>query len=232
MVKTVSIGDTHGAAVAAAVNGIIESHDKFIFIGDYVDSFVFDNSTVIKNLLDIIDLKIKYPDKIILLWGNHDVHYLLGKYYSSGHRPEMKNELNRIYSSHEDLFRMSYQLNDFLWTHAGVNSLWLQNRFRFPGSDDKETTISEVLNQAFTARYPPLFDVGFARGGSHETGGPFWSDKSELRAYSVNGFNQITGHNRVKNIEVLKSDDHEVIMIDHLGNYETIDESLFYYREI
>jgi hypothetical protein len=127
---------------------------------------------------------------------------------------------------------VSYQINDFLWTHAGVNSLWLQNRFSFHQSDDKQSTISDHLNQAFASRYPPLFDVGYQRGGSHETGGPFWNDKSELRSYSIIGFNQITGHNRVKNIEVLKTDDHEVILIDHLGNYDKIDQSLFYYREI
>jgi hypothetical protein len=232
MVKTVSIGDTHGAAAADAVLAIIETHDKFIFAGDYVDSFEFDNSTVIKNLLDIIDLKIKYPDKIILLWGNHDVHYLLGDHYSSGHRPEMHKDLNRIFLSHERLFRMSFQINDFLWTHAGINSLWFQKRFRFRSSDDKQSTISDLLNQAFISRYPPLFDVGYHRGGRYETGGPFWCDKNELRSRSIKGFNQITGHNRVKNIEILKSDDHEVILIDQLGNYGMIDESLFYYREI
>lgn len=232
MIKTVSIGDTHGAAVAHTVHGIIENHDKIIFAGDYVDSFIFDNPTVIKNLLDIIDLKIKYPDKVILLWGNHDVHYLLGDYYSSGYKPEMHNDLNRIFSSYEHLLLVSYQINDFLWTHAGVNSLWFQKRFRFADSDDKQSTISDLLNQAFNSRYPPLFDVGYQRGGRHETGGPFWCDKSELLLRSINGFNQITGHNRVENIEILKYDDHEVILIDHLGNYDMIDESLFYYREI
>jgi hypothetical protein len=95
-----------------------------------------------------------------------------------------------------------------------------------------QTPISEVLNQAFISRYPPLFDVGYARGGNHETGGPFWSDRSELSSLSIKGFHQITGHNRVKEIEILKSDDHEVVMIDHLGNYDRIDEGLFYYREV
>jgi hypothetical protein len=36
--KTVSIGDTHGIAVADFVQKIINDHDKFIFAGDYVDS--------------------------------------------------------------------------------------------------------------------------------------------------------------------------------------------------
>ena len=48
--KTVSIGDTHGVTVANIITEIIDEHDKFIFIGDYVDSFNVDNSTMKKNL--------------------------------------------------------------------------------------------------------------------------------------------------------------------------------------
>ena len=94
--KTVSIGDTHGVAVADVVVNIIDRHDKFIFVGDYVDSFIVDNISMKKNLLDIIELKKKYPEKVILLWGNHDIHYLLGnKHYCSGYRPEMQYDLLR-----------------------------------------------------------------------------------------------------------------------------------------
>ena len=58
---------------------IINEHDRFIFMGDYVDSPDIDNLSMKKNLMDIIGLKKKYPDKVVLLWGNHDIHYLLGK---------------------------------------------------------------------------------------------------------------------------------------------------------
>ena len=44
--NTVSIGDTHGTAVADIVLNIIDNHDKVIFAGDYVDSFDIDNIPV------------------------------------------------------------------------------------------------------------------------------------------------------------------------------------------
>ena len=123
--KTVSIGDTHGIAVADIVQKIINDHDKFIFAGDYVDSIDVDNFSMKKNLMDIIDLKIAFPDKIVLLWGNHDIHYLLGSgYAASGFRPEMRLYFHEIFHSNSSLFRLAYQEKDCLWTHAGINSRW------------------------------------------------------------------------------------------------------------
>lgn len=69
--KTLSCGDTHGLGVADIMSEIIDQHDKIIFIGDYVDSFNIDDMSISANLFDIISLKEKYPEKIILLWGNH-----------------------------------------------------------------------------------------------------------------------------------------------------------------
>jgi predicted phosphodiesterase len=114
--KTVTIGDTHGAEVADVVGEIIDDHDKFIFVGDYVDSFFYDNVTMKKNLLDIIELKKKYPEKIVLLWGNHDIQYLLGvdKYGCTGYRPEMQHDFYEILNSNAGLFRFSYQIDDYL----------------------------------------------------------------------------------------------------------------------
>jgi predicted MPP superfamily phosphohydrolase len=128
--KTVSIGDTHGAEVADVVSKIIDLHDKFIFIGDYVDSFFFDNATITKNLLDIIELKKRHPDKIILLWGNHDIQYLPDNtYFCTGYRPEMHPDLSEIFHSNSDQLQFSYQVGDYLWTHAGVNAWWFEHRF-------------------------------------------------------------------------------------------------------
>jgi len=232
--KTVSVGDTHGTAVADVVLKIIDNHDKFIFAGDYVDSFDVDNISMKKNLLDLIGLKITHPDKIVLLWGNHDIHYLLGSdYYSSGYRPEMKKDFHEIFLSNSNLFHLSYQVNDCLWTHAGINSRWFEDRFRpFAEEHRGASSFAELLNYAFEKRYPALFDVGYTRGGRYETGGPLWCDKSELTANPIQGLHQIVGHNRVKQIQRINKYDKEIALIDILENEEKISESSFFYKEI
>ncbi|MCE5348177.1 MAG: metallophosphoesterase [Bacteroidales bacterium] len=232
--KTVSIGDTHGMAVVDAVLKMINKYDKFIFAGDYVDAFDVDNTTMKKNLLDIIELKKKYPEKIILLWGNHDIHYLLGnKYYCSGYRPEMKHDFNEIFNSNENLFQLAFQSEDWLWTHAGISTGWFESRFKpFAGGHNNTLSISELLNLAFDNRYPALFDVGYERGGDRKFGGPLWCDITELGYDPLKGFNQIVGHNPQEHIISIKRHDKEVAFIDILQRKDKVDPSCFYYKEI
>jgi hypothetical protein len=187
-----------------------------------------------KNLTDIINLKIAFPDKIVLLWGNHDIHYLLGsEYAASGFRPEMQLNFHEIFHSNSSLFRLAYQEKDCLWTHAGINSRWHDNRFRqFAGEYPESSDVAELLNLAFEKRYPALFDVGYIRKGKYETGGPLWCDKNELAEYPFKGLNQIVGHNRVRKIQKINKYNTEIALIDILENEETITESSFFYREI
>lgn len=232
--KTVSIGDTHGIAVVNSVSEIMDEHDKFIFSGDYVDSFDVDNLTMKRNLLDLVELKKKYPEKIILLWGNHDIHYLLGNEHScSGYRHEMKHDFYEIFHSNESLFQLSYQADDYLWTHAGVHAGWFENRFSpFAEEYKNATSLSELLNIAFDKRFPALFDLGYIRGGNYEAGGPLWCDITELISKPLKGVNQIVGHNRVKHFQIIKSHDKEIAFIDILEKVEIVNSSSFYYKEI
>jgi predicted MPP superfamily phosphohydrolase len=180
--KTVSIGDTHGKAAAETILNIINEYDKFIFMGDYVDSPVIDNLSMRKNLSDIIELKKKYPEKIVLLWGNHDIHYLLGKgHFCSGFRPGMKQEFYEIFHSNADLFQLAFEAGGYLWTHAGISGWWYEYRFMpFAEKQKKQASVAELLNTAFDKRYKAIFDIGYSRKGDFETGGPLWCDIEEL----------------------------------------------------
>ena len=71
--KIITIGDLHGSPVWKNIR--TENWDRMVFIGDYVDSSDYDAKEIKQNLLDIIELKKMYPEKVILLWGNHDLAY-------------------------------------------------------------------------------------------------------------------------------------------------------------
>ena len=53
----------------------IKNYDKVVFLGDYVDSFTISNIASYENLKDIIRLKKRDPNKVVLLLGNHDIQY-------------------------------------------------------------------------------------------------------------------------------------------------------------
>jgi len=40
-IKTMTVGDVHGREVVSKIRPIIDYFDKIIFIGDYMDSFIY-----------------------------------------------------------------------------------------------------------------------------------------------------------------------------------------------
>jgi hypothetical protein len=201
-------------------------------MGDYVESTDIDNLFMKKNLIDIIGLKKKYPDKIVLLWGNHDIQYLLGKdHFCSGYRPQMKQELFEIFNSNAYLFTLAFQAGDYLWTHAGINAWWYEFRFLpFAEKQKEQASIAELLNIAFDKRYKAIFDVGYSRDGDTESGGPLWCDIEELEDDPWLELNQIAGHNRVDQFERIKKNNIEIVFIDILHNADKVNESSFFYK--
>ena len=234
--KTVSIGDTHGRFVLDTVKEISDDYDKIIFVGDYVDSFTEADLSISTNLYDIIEFKKENPDKVVLLWGNHDIQYLLGyaKYGCTGYRPQMKDALFELFNINRSLFQMAYQINDTLWTHAGVHKGWYEYRFLpFIKKNEKELlNISEQLNFAFEQNYHSLFDVGYSRGGENNVGGPFWCDANELKSSPLRGYNQIVGHTRMKYIQRMNLHNKEIVFIDVLEDNDFIKDNLFYYKKL
>ena len=56
-----------------------KEEDSVVFLGDYLDPYEDEWiywSDAYKGLLDIIELKRANPEKVVLLLGNHDLHYL------------------------------------------------------------------------------------------------------------------------------------------------------------
>jgi len=232
--KTVSIGDVHGRLVLPTVQEISGKYDKIIFIGDYVDSFTEADLSISVNLFDIIEFKKANPDKVVLLLGNHDLQYMFGydRHGCSGYRPQMKETLYSIFKDNKDLFQMSYQIEDTIWTHAGVHEGWYKQRFIKFVKDYPDLTLSQQLNLAFSKfNYESLFDVGHSRGGWYNVGGPFWCDANELKSSPIRRYNQIVGHTHMKYIQRMNIHNKEIAFIDVLEDSDFIKEDLFYYKE-
>lgn len=84
MEKILVFGDIHGRKFwEKPFNEYVDKVDKVVFIGDYLDFYPDEwedgehtRKDDIDNLLEIIDLKTKYKDKVILLKGNHKKNFV------------------------------------------------------------------------------------------------------------------------------------------------------------
>jgi hypothetical protein len=205
--KILTIPDLHGKTNWKSV--FDPYFDHIVFLGDYFDAFDDENKTntdMIDNILRIIELKKNYPDKVILLWGNHELHYLFTptEYQTSGFRMGLYPVLHQLLNRDKNLFQYAFQIKNYIWTHAGIHIGWWN--FRFKG--DNEKNISDQLNETFLQKkqgiHDPkvetLMDCGIKRWGSEKVGGPLWADKTEMWLKGIPGYNQIVGHSKVFNI--------------------------------
>ncbi len=133
------------------------SADKIVFVGDYVDSFTISNVEIKKNLEDIIFFKKTLPNKVVLLWGNHDVQYFIPNQICSGYRPEARWDLQILFESNKDLFQMAYHEGDYLWTHAGLLKPVLSDLLKHHPDLKELGNEAAILNEAFKMELPKFF---------------------------------------------------------------------------
>lgn len=235
-----TISDLHGRTCwknfgdinSLLVNSNTPEYDKYIFIGDYVDSFTVSNDVIKENLIEIISFKKMYPDNVILLWGNHDVEYLINKPWLpipkglvTGFRPEMHYDLYEIFNENKELFQISYQIQNYIWTHAGIHDGYykfiLLSKLKKNISEDelKNKNVADILNFCFDIKFPNIFDCGFYRGGRSRIGGPLWCDFLELYKKPLSGYHHIVGHSfrkEIKTYTYYKDKDTSTTFIDCL----------------
>lgn len=195
-----TVSDIHGRSVWKEIN--TDNYDQIVFLGDYIDSYVFDDEVIYNNLIDIIELKRTQPDKIVLLIGNHDAQYIHFPHYRcSGFRPAAQPALSDVFEKYERLFQIAYQRGAYLFTHAGVTNRWLAHLLENTENNSLTVTpdydLAELLNdvhQRSMSCRNLLFEVGPRRGGFDPVGGPIWADRQETKADYLVGFHQIVGH--------------------------------------
>lgn len=202
--RILTIGDIHGRSVWEKL--VNDKFDKIVFIGDYVDSFTIYDSYIISNLLNILQFKKDNPDVVELLWGNHELQYLFrySEYGCSGFRENIYLTLHQIFNENKHLLNVAFQIDNYLWTHAGVTSKWYE-RFLEISNPNLEGTLADKLNMTFnSSKEWVITEVGKARGGTSYYGGPLWADKSELDRHPLSGYNQIVGHTKSKGIQTVE----------------------------
>ncbi len=226
--RIIGIGDIHGSNSWKDILNQEKNFDKVVFIGDYFDSFHINGMDQISNFKDILKFKRDNFDKVVLLIGNHDYHYLSGineRY--SGYQAYLRFDIESLLEDNMDCLQMCYQYNDFLFTHAGVTNTWVKNTLNdfiskkgidFIDDFNNKYNLMDKINQMFILNYK-LF--GFIGGKKHDQYGdeicqsPLWVRPNSLKSDGVSGYTHVVGHT----FSPLTIDD-SIILIDSLGRKE------------
>jgi hypothetical protein len=215
MKNIVAIGDIHGLTYWK--EAVSDNPDcRYVFLGDYLDPYEpLSRQHLISNLQEIIAFKQQRPDDVVLLLGNHDLHYFVEEMErSTRFNPKIAIEVSEIFRNSYDLFQLAFQEEKCVFTHAGISQQWFDDDFH----GDATRNIAEQLNHCNPEHKAALFRCGFERGGNRNAhGGIFWADIRELKT-PLRGYTQIVGHNRVPDIIDRTANGGRIVFCDCLAN--------------
>lgn len=204
MSKLIAIGDIHGRDIWKKIVAK-EDADTIVFMGDYFDSFDISGIIQLQNFKEILEFKKTSDKDVILLYGNHDHHYMrVGETYSgyqAGMQFDFENELRS--ALREELVQLAYSYDDLLFTHAGVSSVWLGNHL----PETKMETLVEDLNDLLKYQPNAFNFTGFDPYGNSRDSGPVWIRinallKSNKQQPIKKTFRQVVGHTQVKRLDL------------------------------
>ncbi len=197
--KWIAIGDIHGRDTWKP---IVEKHinevDRIIFVGDYFDSFNIPMPVQIKNFREIVKFAREGSEKIVLLIGNHDYHYLsMGETYS-GFNPTYAAGIEYDYlRPNLDLFKICHREGEFLFSHAGITKTWLNNFLIDVDDIDSELNgFWQYKQHVFGWRRNPSKKMSAYTDsyGDNIWQGPLWVRPNSLDADKIKGYIQVVGH--------------------------------------
>lgn len=221
--KIVALGDTHGRNKWKEIVVENKDADMIVFIGDYFDAKDggYSANRQIENFKEIVQFKRDNPNKVVLLIGNHDFHYLNGvnEEYSSyqfGYAKDINSVLQPAVD--EGLLQMAYQYGSYFFSHAGLTKTWA-NRNNID-MDDLDNSVNELFRDDIT-KFRFTIGPNGSYGGNDVTQPPIWVRPQSLVKDMVDDIICIVGHTQVKGVTVMEDDN--LILIDCLG---TSDEYL------
>jgi hypothetical protein len=197
--KWIAIGDSHGRRTwKSIVEKHIDEVDRIIFVGDYFDSFNIPMLDQIRNFSEILKLKRENPDKIVLLLGNHDYHYLsIGETYSGFNSTYAMGIEHDYLKPNLDLFKICHREGEFLFSHAGFTRTWVKDlKINIDNIDSEVNDFWKYKQHVFGWRRNPAKKMSAYTDhyGDDIWQGPLWVRPNSLDADKIKGYVQVVGH--------------------------------------
>jgi hypothetical protein len=208
--KTVLIGDIHGRDIWKQIVEKEQDADRIVFVGDYFDSFDVPGVVQLQNFLDIIEFKKNSEKEVVLLFGNHDYHYMpgfTGMGYS-GYQAGLAYQFRDAIQQNLEHLQMAYLFDNVLCSHAGISPEWLHRHFG-KENDESQYNISteslegiryivDLINEHFKFK-PQIFEFcGWNPYGDNTNQTPIW-----IRPASLMKANKLEGHLKENVIQIV-----------------------------
>ena len=163
-------------------------HERKIFIGDYLDSYIANPAQQMSALETIVGMAER--GEALLLLGNHEASYLgpMGL-RATGFNSITAALLIPVQRRLERVLRpfAYHEASRTLFTHAGVTrEMWESYRLTFEN-------LATKLHEWSLDFSSPYFFIGNTRGGFDPLGGPLWCDWHD-EFEPVPGLTQVIGH--------------------------------------
>ena len=203
--KTVFIGDIHGRTIWKKIVEDNPDAGRFVFIGDYFDSYNIPGLDQMRNFEDIIEFKKTTDKEVILLIGNHDHHYFpgVGDTSTSGFQRKMYQSISHLVYENKSHLQMAYSFEDVLCTHAGVSEVFMDEVFgKYQWNISK---IADSLNELFLYKPKAFSFNGFDPYGNDTCQTPIWIRPMSLLKASKEIrkiYKQIVGHTKVTSLDI------------------------------
>ena len=138
--QTIFVGDTHGDFEATKIisRRYFGNDRRFVFLGDYVDR----GRDSAANINYLLCFKLTYPDKIILLQGNHEGYGVL-KFYPSDFWEAVGEELRGVYEKVLLELPLVVSIGSIIGLHGvlpDIKTLPDVNRIKIGGEEWKQVT--------------------------------------------------------------------------------------------
>lgn len=238
--KICIIGDIHGRSNWKKID--FSQYEKIIVMGDYFDPYegnisYDDRWNVFEELLELRKNK---PEKWVLLFGNHDLHYFDGISKGSRYDPHFRKEFGVVEKFKELLkdgtLRAAYSIDDVFFVHASISVPWynfyILNKTTEEIQEAPKLGVEDPLDLevklcAALLKSPQIFDfksVSWDMYGYSPVQGPFWwrsfSPVSDgLQKGVLGGIIQVNGHTQVRNLLDWPIEENgRVVFVDGLGS--------------
>jgi len=199
--KILVIPDTHGDS-SQWIKKNLSIYDQIVFMGDYFDSKTISFSRQMNAFEKILFAKDTFKEKVVLLIGNHELHYILNNELEiySGYQHNYAKKLNLLLSElvHNHTLEAAHSIKNVLFTHAGLSRTFAQ--YIGIKNQTKAISIAKFLNELF-AKKPLAF--GFNDDAQKADGDDIFQSVLWIRPASLikdhYPINQIVAHTSFHN---------------------------------
>lgn len=193
--ETIIISDLHGRDIWKA---IVARHPQaaYVFLGDYFDSKEgISAAAQINNFQALLQLRNTLQDRVTLLAGNHDFHYLpqAGERYSGFqglHAIDIQEVL--LPAVRNGLLQICHAVGSYLMSHAGFTCTWC----RYHGIAPEDFLPDDMnllwMMQPAIFRYSP--GPKMLKNGDEPQQGPLWVRPPSLVRDGLPQWIQVVGH--------------------------------------